>query len=273
MLTATRTSHVQNGHRLTGVTKVNENDIICGRSGLSLKQPGNMAYRKMVGMNKELYATCPKTEKLVISKSIVAAIRGTKVRFLEREDGKTGQTKSLNEKDEHGNPVTWKDIGDKRAVEKTSQALREGQPKLLRKLSQQQDKVQSCHVGGGVQVQVFGHQPPVQDALQAMQQPSFTSVSSVDVQIMLDGLAENSLDNARYSSYDSQLDSWGSEDPVPLPRRDVERSDSKSSPLPYLQGANNGSADEHHVLSSDDHQQLMMCLSVDGRGGSQDSSR
>lgn len=79
---------------------------------------------------------CLKTEKLRISKSIVAAIREISGRFLEREDGKTSQ--SLDEKDENGNPVTWKDIGDKRAIEKTSQALREGQPKLLKKLAQQQ---------------------------------------------------------------------------------------------------------------------------------------
>jgi len=85
----------------------------------ALKHPGNLAYRKIVGLNKELYATCLKTEKLRISKSIVAAIREIDGRFLEREDGKTSS--SLDEKDENGNPVTWKDIGDKRAVEKTSQ--------------------------------------------------------------------------------------------------------------------------------------------------------
>lgn len=123
--------------RLHGVVIVNDNDIICGRGGLALKHPGNMAYRKIVSLNKELYATCLKTEKLRISKSIVAAIREINGRFLEREDGKTSQT--LGEKDENGNPVTWSDITDKRAVEKTSQALREGQPKLLKKLAARQD--------------------------------------------------------------------------------------------------------------------------------------
>ena len=37
---------------LTGITKVNETDIICGRGGLALKHPGNAAYRKIVGVNK-----------------------------------------------------------------------------------------------------------------------------------------------------------------------------------------------------------------------------
>jgi hypothetical protein len=55
---------------------------------------------------------------LKISRSIVAAIREQKGRFLERD----------------GNKGTWFDIGDKKAIEKTSQALREGQPKLRQKM-------------------------------------------------------------------------------------------------------------------------------------------
>ena len=69
--------------------------------------------------NKGLYITCIKSEKLKISKSIVAAIREQKGRFLEKnKDG------------------TWDDIGDKKSIEKTSQALREGQPKLKQKIAE-----------------------------------------------------------------------------------------------------------------------------------------
>jgi hypothetical protein len=118
------------------ITEVNDNDIICGRRGIALKHPGNLAYRKIVGLNKELYATCQKNEKLRVSKSIVAAMREVGGRFLEREDGKTSL--QHNEVDADGLPVVWIDIGDKRAVEKTSQALREGQPKLLRQLREKQ---------------------------------------------------------------------------------------------------------------------------------------
>jgi len=117
------------------VSEISGSDIICGRKGVALKHPGNLAYRKVVGLNKELYATCLKNEKLSISKSIVAAMREVGGRFLERVDGKTSA--SLDEKDKSGNLVAWKDIGDKRAIEKTSQALREGQPKLLKKLALQ----------------------------------------------------------------------------------------------------------------------------------------
>mmetsp|Transcript_712 Transcript_712/g.1697 ORF Transcript_712/g.1697 Transcript_712/m.1697 type:complete len:519 (-) Transcript_712:612-2168(-) len=95
-----------------------ETDVLCGRGGAALRHPGNQTYRKLVNLNKPLYITCPKTEKLKISRSIVAAIREQNGRFLERDKDKG----------------VWCDIGDKKAIEKTSQALREGQPKLRKKM-------------------------------------------------------------------------------------------------------------------------------------------
>ena len=92
--------------------------VLCGRGGAALRHAGNQTYRKLVSLNKGLYITCLKTEKLKISRSIVAAIREKKGRFLEK-DAASG---------------TWYDIGDKKAVEKTSQALREGQPKLRQQI-------------------------------------------------------------------------------------------------------------------------------------------
>jgi len=95
-----------------------ESDVLCGRGGAALRHPGNQTYRRLVNLNKQLYITCLKTEKLKISRSIVAAIREQQGRFLERDAVKN----------------TWNDIGDKKAIEKTSQALREGQPKLRQKM-------------------------------------------------------------------------------------------------------------------------------------------
>lgn len=103
---------------MADVTDPRETDVLCGRGGAALRHPGNQTYRRLVNLNKGLYITCLKTEKLKISRSIVAAIREQKGRFLER-DAKKG---------------TWYDIGDKKAIEKTSQALREGQPKLRAKM-------------------------------------------------------------------------------------------------------------------------------------------
>lgn len=95
-----------------------DSDVLCGRGGAALRHPGNQTYRRLVNLNKGLYITCLKTEKLKISRSIVAAIREQNGRFLEK-----------NATDDN-----WYDIGDKKAVEKTSQALREGQPKLRQKI-------------------------------------------------------------------------------------------------------------------------------------------
>lgn len=103
---------------LTNVTDPRDTDVLCGRGGAALRHPGNQTYRRLVNLNKGLYITCLKTEKLKISRSIVAAIREQNGRFLER-DAKKG---------------TWFDIGDKKAIEKTSQALREGQPKLRKQM-------------------------------------------------------------------------------------------------------------------------------------------
>ena len=104
------------------ITNLNDNDIILGRSGKQINiQPGNKAYRKVVNSNKLAYATCERHEKIRISRSIVGAMREIGGRFLEQI--------------EYGNnTVAYRDIGDKKAVQKTSQALREGQSKLLKKL-------------------------------------------------------------------------------------------------------------------------------------------
>lgn len=102
----------------TGITDPRDTDVLCGRGGAALRHPGNQTYRRLVNLNKGLYITCLKTEKLKISRSIVAAIREQNGRFLEKDASKG----------------SWFDIGDKKAIEKTSQALREGQPKLRQKI-------------------------------------------------------------------------------------------------------------------------------------------
>lgn len=122
-------------HSLTGIVRVLDSDIISGRGGLPKRHPGNATYRHIVSINKEIYAKCPKSKKVRISKNIVAAVREIGGRFLEREDGTISH--SLEEKKDMvtGKLITWRDIGDRRAIEMTSRALREGQPKFLNRLT------------------------------------------------------------------------------------------------------------------------------------------
>ncbi|KAL7538679.1 hypothetical protein ACHAXR_009229, partial [Thalassiosira sp. AJA248-18] len=93
-------------------------DVLNGRGPGVLRHPGNAKYRTSVLSNKGLYARCPKSDKAKISKGIVAAVRKLGGRFLEL-DKQSG---------------IYRDIGDQKAYEKTSQALREGQTKIRKQM-------------------------------------------------------------------------------------------------------------------------------------------
>ncbi len=84
-------------------------DVLCGRGGLINKHPGNIVYRKVVDYNKPFYQSVHKRHRILVSQSIVQSILNFGGRFL------TMGAKSK----------TWMEIGYKKAVQKTSQALRE----------------------------------------------------------------------------------------------------------------------------------------------------
>ena len=86
-------------------------DILCGRGGLTNHHKGNKRFRDIVALHRPDYVRAPKIQKPSVARVIVRAIRNGDPpgRFL-KKDEKTGK---------------WYDIGDKRAAEKTSQALRE----------------------------------------------------------------------------------------------------------------------------------------------------
>lgn len=94
-----------------------ENDVLCGRGGSINSHPGNERFRRLVEKRKRVYLTARfKREKRLIASSIVSEIRALDPpgRFLAR-DPKSGM---------------WKDIGDEKARDKTSQALRENAPSI-----------------------------------------------------------------------------------------------------------------------------------------------
>ena len=105
--------------QMTDILSPTLNDVLCGRGGAVLRHPGNVQYQNLIKERQPEYTTCAKAEKLKISRSIVEHVRTEyRGRFLVRDS----TTKS------------WYDIGEKKAVEKTSQALREGQPKRWEKI-------------------------------------------------------------------------------------------------------------------------------------------
>lgn len=83
--------------------------------------PGNEYFRELVRQHKVAYVACPKARKGKFSRMIVDEIgkRDPPGRFLKQDN----DTK------------LWYDIGDKKALDKTRQALREGAPELLKDMS------------------------------------------------------------------------------------------------------------------------------------------
>ena len=94
------------------------NDVLCGRGGTV--HPGNEHFRKLVDQKKRLYLTARfKREKRLISSKIVDEIRNLDPpgRFLLKD----------------ANSNLWRDIGDEKARDKTSQSAREcfGRPEAV----------------------------------------------------------------------------------------------------------------------------------------------
>lgn len=103
---------------LRGIKEPHENDVMYGRGGGTNHHPGNKRYRKMVEDRKLEYVNSKRLDKPLVALEIIRIWRAQLPpgRFL-KLDEKSG---------------LWHDVGDKKAREKTSQALREKAP-LIRK--------------------------------------------------------------------------------------------------------------------------------------------
>jgi len=104
------------------IRSINNNDVLCGRGGATNSHIGNRSFRLLVKKYKDKYLKAKKKEKPNVAGEIVDKIRSLDPpgRFL-KKDRDSGY---------------WLDIGDNRAKEKTSQALREGAPLIRRKLKE-----------------------------------------------------------------------------------------------------------------------------------------
>eukprot|EP00557_Chaetoceros_sp_GSL56_P011969 CAMPEP_0176476832 /NCGR_PEP_ID=MMETSP0200_2-20121128/275_1 /TAXON_ID=947934 /ORGANISM="Chaetoceros sp., Strain GSL56" /LENGTH=512 /DNA_ID=CAMNT_0017872553 /DNA_START=3350 /DNA_END=4885 /DNA_ORIENTATION=+ len=102
------------------IKDINDNDVLCGRGGATNSHCGNRSYRKLVKKFKDKYLKAKKKEKPSVAAEVVEIIRNLNPpgRFL-KKDKETGW---------------YLDIGDARAKEKTSQALREGAPLIRRQM-------------------------------------------------------------------------------------------------------------------------------------------
>jgi hypothetical protein len=97
-------------------------DVLCGRGGGTNNHIGNEKFRALVQAQKVRYLESSKRDKLQVSRDIVRAVRAQNPpgRFLNRDESSDGR---------------YYEIGNRKAREKTSQALREGAPDIRNKIS------------------------------------------------------------------------------------------------------------------------------------------
>lgn len=88
----------------------NTHDVLLGRGGATNNHAGNKRFRSVVASHQDEYLTAKKKDKAVIARRIVGIIQSNGGNFLRK------------------NTTTdaWEIVEIKKAVEKTSQALREG---------------------------------------------------------------------------------------------------------------------------------------------------
>lgn len=87
---------------------------VTGRGGETNNHVGNIRYRDLVKKYQPQYLKAKRRVKPQIARQIVDTIRRRNGRFLKKAAGEN----------------TWRDVGNTKAREKTSQALREGAPEL-----------------------------------------------------------------------------------------------------------------------------------------------
>jgi hypothetical protein len=102
----------------TGIEHPHDHDVLSGRGNFVNYHAGNEHFRALVRKHKLNYVACPKPPKGKFSRVIVDEIRSRGGRFL---------------KQDHSTKM-WCEIGDKKALDKTRQALREGAPDILREI-------------------------------------------------------------------------------------------------------------------------------------------
>lgn len=102
-----------------------KHDVLSGRGNFVNYHAGNEYFRSLVREHKVAYVACPKPQKGKYSQLIVDKIRALDPpgRFLKQDN----------------NTKLWYDIGEKKALDKTRQALREGAPELLKEISHPED--------------------------------------------------------------------------------------------------------------------------------------
>jgi hypothetical protein len=106
--------------QMSGIVNPHDNDVLSGRGNFVNYHAGNEHFRALVRKHKVAYVQCPKPQKGKFSRMIVDEVK-TQIppgRFL-KQDMST---------------KLWYDIGEKKSLDKTRQALREGAPEIMKEV-------------------------------------------------------------------------------------------------------------------------------------------
>ena len=111
------------------IMKPHRNDVLGGRGHFSHNHDGNAYFRRLVKSYKMDYVSSSKKQKKIYSKIIYDKIRKLDPpgRFLKFE----------------ASVSKWRDIGEKKAIEKARQALREGAPDLINTMQETKSAAES----------------------------------------------------------------------------------------------------------------------------------
>ncbi|VEU44098.1 unnamed protein product [Pseudo-nitzschia multistriata] len=112
---------------LHDIKEPHDHDVMYGRGGGTNHHPGNKRYRKMVEDRKVKYVNSKRLDKPLVALEIIKEWRAQwpPGRFL-KQDEATG---------------LWNDVGEKKAREKTSQALREKAPQIRKQQEEEKNEV------------------------------------------------------------------------------------------------------------------------------------
>jgi len=105
---------------------INDNDVLCGRGGMTNSHIGNKRFRIIVAEYQYEYLMARKKEKKNIASRIVSRINTNGGRFLIKQQ-KQKQRNFTGEDNNNDSVIVWLEVTHQKTIlAKTSQALREG---------------------------------------------------------------------------------------------------------------------------------------------------
>jgi hypothetical protein len=107
--------------QMSGIINPHDHDVLSGRGNFVNYHAGNEHFRGLVRKHKVAYVQCPKPQKGKFSRMIVEEVKclNPPGRFL---------------KQDHATKL-WYDVGEKKSLDKTRQALREGAPEIMEEVN------------------------------------------------------------------------------------------------------------------------------------------